>query len=85
MKTPAFTIPLAWVLLAAGAVAQQPASNDSSLSGVSVGSQTTLQTLTNLPVGTTNLPSPTDQGLQGTSVAPSLATNPPATPAGLNA
>ena len=36
MKTPAFTIPLAWVLLAAGAVAQQPASNDSSLSGVSV-------------------------------------------------
>jgi outer membrane protein len=85
MMTHSFTKPIVWALLAASAVAQQPASNDASQSGISVGSQTTVQALTNLPVGSTNLPAPTDQGVQGTSVAPSLATNPPAPPSGLNA
>lgn len=85
MKTPSMITPLAWALLAVCAVAQQPASNDASVSGISVGSQTTVQALTNLPVAATNLPAPTDEGPQGTSVAPSLATNPPAPPSGLNA
>jgi outer membrane protein len=85
MKTHAFPAALAWVLLTAFAVAQQPASNDASLSGVSVGGQSGLQSQTFLSVEATNLPSGSDQSVQGTSVAPSLATNPPASPSGLNA
>jgi outer membrane protein len=85
MKTLSFCAPLAWALLAVCAVAQQPATNDASLSGISVGAQTSVQALTNLPVEATNLPVSTDQDVQGTSAAPSLATNPPAAPSGLNA
>jgi outer membrane protein len=85
MKTLSISALLAWATLAVCAVAQQPTSNDASINGISVGSQTSLQSLTNLPVVATNLPAPTDQDLQGTSVAPSLATNPPGQPGGLNA
>jgi outer membrane protein len=85
MKTPDFTKPLVWVMFVTCAVAQQPASNDASITGISVASQTASQAANNLPVTATNLPSPTDQGIPGTSVIPSLATNPPATPGGLNA
>jgi outer membrane protein TolC len=74
-----------WAVFSCGLIAQQPASNDSSIQGVSVGVQATAETATNLPVVTTNLPVVTDQSVSGASVAPSLATNPPAPPQGLNA
>ncbi len=85
MKTPAYTILAAWAMLAADLTGQQPATNDASISGISVDSQTTNQSLTNLPVEATNLPSPADLSPTAASVAPTLATNPPAPPTGLNA
>ncbi len=85
MKTPAYTILAAWAMLAADLPGQQPATNDASISGISVDSQTTNQSLTNLPVEATNLPSPADLSPTAASVAPTLATNPPAPPTGLNA
>lgn len=66
-------------------VAQQPAANDASIQGISVGAQTPVQTATNLPIGVTNLPSSSDLSPTGASVLPELATNPPTTPEGLNA
>ena len=63
----------------------QPAANDQSVQGLSVGSQAQFDTSTNLPIGATNLPSATDQSPVANSTIPSLATNPPATPQGLNA
>jgi len=63
----------------------QPAANDQSVQGLSVGSQAQFDTSTNLPIGATNLPSATDQSPVANSAIPSLATNPPATPQGLNA
>lgn len=85
MKTPSYTILAAWAVFAADLPAQQPASNDASISGISVGSQTTDQSLTNLPVEATNIPSPADLSPTAASVAPTLASNPPAPPTGLNA
>jgi len=49
MKNRVFTTPIAWALLAACAMAQQPASNDASVSGISVGSQAAADAVTNLP------------------------------------
>jgi len=66
-------------------VAQQPAANDASIQGISVGAQTPVQATTNLPIGVTNLPSSSDLSPTGASVLPELATNPPTTPEGLNA
>lgn len=66
-------------------VAQQPAANDASIQGISVGAQTPVQAATNLPIGVTNLPSSSDLSPTGASVLPELATNPPTTPEGLNA
>jgi outer membrane protein TolC len=75
----------AWVIFSCGLIAQQPASNDSSIQGVSVSNQSAVEAETNLPIVATNLPSVTDQSPAGVSVAPSLATNPPAPPQGLDA
>jgi len=72
-----------WVVIPAVLTAQQPAAIDSSAQGISVGAQITSQTATNSPVVATNQPSTPDQTINGTSVAPSLATNPPAPPQGL--
>lgn len=73
------------VLLPALLTAQQPASNDASVQGISVGSQLQDQVATNAPIGTTNQPSPADQSAAGSSVLPELASNPPAEPQGLAA
>lgn len=62
-----------------------PAANDLSIQGVSVSSQTQVDSLTNAPIGTTNLPAGNDLSLQGISVSPGLSSNPPAPPQGLNA
>lgn len=85
MKRPICLTVFAWSLLALGLSAQQPDSNDASVSGVSVGSQAGLEALTNLPVMATNLPSGTDLSLQGASVEPSLTINPPPPPQVLDA
>ena len=61
-------------------VAQQPAANDASIQGISVGSQPPVEAGTNLPIGATNLPSSSDLSPTGASVLPELATNPPAPP-----
>lgn len=74
-----------WAVFSCGLIAQQPASNDSSIQGISVGAQAAAEAATNLPVVTTNLPAATDQSVSGASVAPSLTTNPPAPPQGLDA
>ena len=63
----------------------QPAASDSSLQGLSVGSQVNAEAVTNTPALATNLPSSYDQSVSGSSVSPSLASNPPAPPQGLNA
>lgn len=75
----------AWVIFSCGLIAQQPASNDFSIQGVSVSNQSAVEAETNLPIVATNLPSVTDQSPAGVSVATSLATNPPAPPQGLDA
>lgn len=62
-----------------------PAANDQSAQGLSVGSQAQVTADTNTPIGATNLPVSTDQSPIGSSAVPSLATNPPAPPSGLNA
>ncbi len=85
MKKPTFLIPALWALLASGVSAQQPASNDTSIQGVSVVVQAAAETDTNLPVIATNIPAAADQSAQGASVTPDLATNPPAPPQGLDA
>jgi outer membrane protein TolC len=63
----------------------QPAANDSSIQGISVSAQATAEALTNAPVLATNLPASPDQSLTGASVLPTLSSNPPAQPQGLNA
>ena len=85
MKHPAFLLAALWAGLSMALVAQQPAANDASIQGISVGAQTPVQTATNLPIGVTNLPSSSDLSPTGASVLPELATNPPTTPEGLNA
>lgn len=62
-----------------------PAANDQSAQGLSVGSQAQVDSFTNIPIGSTNLPANTDKSPVGQSALPSLATNPPASPSGLNA
>lgn len=85
MKHPAFLLAALWAGLSSALVAQQPAANDASIQGISVGSQTPVEAGTNLPIGATNLPSSSDLSPTGASVIPELATNPPLTPEGLNA
>ena len=85
MKHPAFLLAALWAGLSMALVAQQPAANDASIQGISVGAQTPVQATTNLPIGVTNLPSSSDLSPTGASVLPELATNPPTTPDGLNA
>jgi outer membrane protein len=85
MKNPLRLAALLPVLFPALLAAQQPASNDASVQGISVGAQLPEQVTTNTPIGTTNQPSSGDQSATGTSVLPSLATNPPVTPQGLTA
>lgn len=85
MKHPAFLLAALWAGLSMALVAQQPAANDASIQGISVGAQTPVQATTNLPIGVTNLPSSSDLSPTGASVLPELATNPPTTPEGLNA
>jgi outer membrane protein TolC len=63
--------------------AQQPASNDASVQGISVGTQADLLAQSNTPIASTNQPMVPDQSAPGVSVAPSLATNPPTPPQGL--
>ena len=63
----------------------QPAANDQSAQGLSVGSQVQFDAGTTAPIGATNLPSPGDQSPVGSSAIPSLATNPPLPPQVLNA
>lgn len=74
-----------WAVFSCGLIAQQPDTNDASVQGISVGAQAAAESATNMPVVATNLPSVTDQSVSGASVAPSLATNPPAPPQGLDA
>ena len=62
-----------------------PASYDQSAQGFSVGSQSQSDASTNTLIGATNLPANSDQSAVGQSALPSLATNPPAIPQGLNA
>ncbi|MFZ0435773.1 MAG: TolC family protein [Chthoniobacterales bacterium] len=85
MKHPAFLIAALWAGLSSALVAQQPAANDASIQGISVGSQAPVEAGTNIPIGATNLPSSSDLSPTGASVLPELATNPPLTPEGLNA
>lgn len=63
----------------------KPSAADQSLLGLSVGDQVNSQAVTNNPIGATNTPSANDQSVTGISVMPSLASNPPSTPQGLNA
>jgi outer membrane protein TolC len=63
--------------------AQQPASNDASAVGVSVGVQAVTEAQTNAPVAATNQPASVDQSASGASVLPDLVTNPPSPPQGL--
>lgn len=74
----------AWVIFSSGLIAQQPDTNDASPQGISVSAQPVLQEETNPPIVATNLPSVADQSPAGASVAPELATNPPAPPQGLD-
>ncbi|MEY2905821.1 MAG: hypothetical protein RLZZ408_292, partial [Verrucomicrobiota bacterium] len=85
MKHPAFLLAALWAGLSTALVAQQPAANDASIQGISVGAQAPVEAGTNLPIGATNLPSSSDLSPTGASVIPELATNPPLTPEGLNA
>ncbi len=62
----------------------EPASNDLSQSGISVGAKAAAAVQTNASVLTTNVPTAADQSAAGTSIDPSLASNPPAAPQGLN-
>ena len=61
-----------------------PASNDFSATGISVGAAASTAAMTNTPVTATNQPSSQDQSVSGISVAPSLTSNPPAPPQGLD-
>ena len=61
-----------------------PASNDFSATGISVGTAASAAAMTNAPVTATNQPSSPDQSVSGISVAPSLTSNPPAPPQGLD-
>ena len=61
----------------------QPASNDQSQQGISVGAAAASAAQTNDSVLTTNVPSGPDQSPTGISVSPSLVSNPPAPPQGL--
>lgn len=75
----------AWAVFSCALPAQQPDTNDASVQGISVGAQAEAEIATNLPILATNLPPVSDQSLSGASVAPELATNPPAPPQGLDA
>jgi hypothetical protein len=63
----------------------KPSEADQSLQGLSIGSQVNVQAVTNATITTTNAPSLNDQSVTGLSVMPSLSSNPPTTPQGLNA
>jgi len=62
-----------------------PSSADQSPTGLSVGAQAPYQAQTNTPILSTNLPVASDQSVTGASVLPTLATNPPMPPQGLDA
>lgn len=85
MKNPVLLLAALWAGLSTALLAQQPANNDASIQGISVGAQAHVEAGTNLPIGATNLPSFSDQSPAGASALPELATNPPLTPEGLNA
>ena len=61
-----------------------PSSADQSPSGLSVGAQAPYQAQTNTPILSSNLPVSSDQSVTGASVLPTLATNPPMPPQGLD-
>jgi outer membrane protein TolC len=63
----------------------QTAGNDQSQQGVSAQGDAASAAQTNAPILSTNLPVSADQSITGVSVMPSLASNPPAPPAGLDA
>ena len=67
------------------ALLAQPASNDQSQQGVSIGATATTAVQTNDSVLATNLPAAADQSVMGVSVTPSLISVPPLPPQGLNA
>ncbi|MEI6321753.1 MAG: TolC family protein [bacterium] len=62
----------------------EPAANDQSQQGVSVGAAAAVASQTNAPLVSTNIPLPVDQSVTGASVVPSLVSNPPAPPQVLN-
>jgi len=62
-----------------------PSPEDLSLEGLSVGAQSRAQAATNQTVESTNQPSSGDVSIRGFSANPTLATNPPPPPSGLNA
>jgi outer membrane protein TolC len=63
----------------------QPAPTDQSQQGLSAGAEAVNAAQSNTTVVATNLPTTVDQSVTGVSVAPSLVSNPPAPPQGLNA
>ena len=63
----------------------QPSANDQSPTGLSAGASAAAALQTNGSVLATNAPTSADQSVSGASVLPSLASNPPAPPQGLNA
>ena len=83
MRTPSPRL-LILALLGCSGLQAQPAAEDQSASGISVGVQATLEAQTNASVLATNAPSTSDQSASGVSVAPPLSTNPPAPPQGLD-
>jgi outer membrane protein TolC len=84
MKTRLLLFPALAAFAAPCLLAQQPAPNDQSQQGVSVGASAASAMQTNASVLSTNLPSAVDQSVTGVSVAPVLVSNPPASPQGLN-
>jgi len=76
---------MAFCAMGTGVLLAQPAQNDQSQIGLSVGTQASTQSGTNNPIGVSNQPTSVDQSVSGVSVLPSLATNPPAPPQGLYA
>lgn len=63
----------------------EPSTNDQSQQGVSVGAAAATASLTNSSILSTNTPTSVDQSVMGASVVPSLLSNPPTPPQGLNA
>ncbi len=83
------SIPLITALASLGILSSRlsadPATNDQSQQGLSVGATASSAAQTNASVVATNTPSAVDQSVTGVSVLPSLASNPPAPPQELNA